>query len=329
MKKNYWLIAIFLLLGGFTAWYVLSGKKDEKSTLGWDRQFKVPVADIEKIFIAKRTGETTTIERDGDAWKVNGKWKAGKNITENLLEAVSNIELQYVPPPAALESLTKELASRGIKVEVYGKGGKKLKAYYIGGVTTNAEGTVAIMEGAEQPMVVHIPNMVGQIRTRYDSTGDDWRDKNIFSYKPEDIEAVSIEYPQQRNQSFRLFKNGSNWDVKPFYDNTPPSNKPVVKGKVEGFLMGFEALKAESFENTYAKKDSIRQMIPFSIVSVTDKKGEQRKAAFYPTFRLDKYTGERRSDIVERYFADVSTGDWMLTQHGVFKKIFWSYDAFF
>ena len=230
MKKNYLLIAIFLLMGGFTAWYLLSGKKDEKSTLGWDRQFKVAEADIEKIFIAKRTGETTTIERDGDGWKVNGKWKAGKNITENLLEAVCNIELKYVPPPAALNSMTKELASRGIKVEVYGKGNKKLKAYYIGGVTTTADGTVAIMEGSEQPMVTKIPQMDGQIRTRFDSSGDDWRDKNVFSYKPEDIESVSVEYPQQRNQGFRLFKNSGKWDVKPFYDNITPKNKPVIQG---------------------------------------------------------------------------------------------------
>lgn len=73
MKKNYWLIAIFLLLGGATAWYFGGGKQSSNSTLGWDRLFKVEEQDIQKIFIAKRTGETTTIERDGGGWKVNGQ----------------------------------------------------------------------------------------------------------------------------------------------------------------------------------------------------------------------------------------------------------------
>ncbi|MBK9015804.1 MAG: DUF4340 domain-containing protein [Saprospiraceae bacterium] len=328
MKKNYWLIAIFLLLGGATAWYFWGGKQSSNSTLGWDRLFKVEEQDIQKIFIAKRTGETTTIERDGGGWKVNGQ-KASKNAVENLLEAVTKLELQSVPPPAATDNVVKELASRGIKVEVYGNRDKKLKAYYIGGVTADARGTYAIMDGSEQPMVLQIPQMEGQIRSRFDLTGDDWRDRNVFSYKPEDIEAVSVEYPQQRNKSFKLKRSGQSWEVKPFYDNVPAINRPVSKGRVEGFLVGFGGLMAEGFENQYAEKDSIRMMIPFTVVSVTDVKGQERKAAFYPTYRKDKDTGERRSEVVERYFADVSTGDWMLTQHRVFEKIFWPYESFF
>ena len=94
-------------------------------------------------------------------------------------------------------------------------------------------------------------------------------------------------------------------------------------------MVGFGGLMAESFENQFAEKDSIRQIMPFSVISVTDIKGKELKAAFYPTYREDKNTGERRSEVVERYFADLSTGDWMLTQHRVFEKIFWPYEAFF
>lgn len=329
MNKNYWLIGIFLLLGGATAWYYLGGKKDAPSTLGWDRLFKVEEAEIQKIFIAKRTGETTTLERDGNSWKVNGQWKASKNAVENILEVVTSLELQSVPPPAATDNVVKDLAGRGIKVEIYGKRDKKLKTYYIGGVTANARGTYAIMDGSEQPMILEIPQMEGQIRTRFDLIGDDWRDRNVFSYQPEEIQAVSVEYPQQRNKSFKLKRNGDNWEIKPFYENVPAITRQISKGRVEGYLTGFGSLMAESFENEYAEKDSIRQIIPFSVVSVTDSKGKERIAAFYPTYRVDKYTGERRSEAVERYFADINNGDWMLTQHRVFEKIFWPYEAFF
>lgn len=328
MKKNYWLIAIFLLLGGVTVWYYLGGKKSEKSTLGWDRQFKVEEKDIQKIFLANRNGVQTTIQRDGNKWKTNGV-PASKNAVENLLEAVVNIQLQSVPPPAATAGIVKELAARGIKVEIYGKSDKKLKTYYIGGVTPDARGTYAILEGSEQPMVVEIPMMQGQIRTRYGMTGDDWRDKHVFEYQPEDIAEVSVEYPQLRNKSFNLKRDGSDWSIKPFYDNVPPINKPLVNGRVEGYLVGFKSLMAEAFQNDFDAKDSIRHTIPFTVISVTDKKGETRKVAFYPTFRTDKTTGEQRSEVVERYHADMSTGDWMLVQHRVFEKIFWPYDSFF
>jgi hypothetical protein len=329
MKKNYLLLVIFLLLAGSTAWYVLSGKKEDKNALGWDRLFKVPEAEIQKVFIAKRTGVTSTLERDGDHWKFNGQWRASKNAVENLLEAVSQMELAFVPAPAATDNIVKELAGHGIKVEVYGKGNKLLKAYYIGGVTNDGGGTVALMDGSEQPMIVKLPIMDGQVRTRFELAGDDWRDRHVFPYPADDITSVSIEYPTQRNQGFKLDKANGDWQVKPFYDNVPATNKPLSKGRVDGFLVNFETLMAETFDNDYAKKDSIRQMVPFSVISVKNKQGEERKAAFYSSYRINTETGERKTDVVERFFTDISTGDWMYTQYGVFKKVFWSYDMFF
>ena len=330
MKKNYWLIAIFLLLGGATAWYFFTQKSGETSTLGWDRKFKVENRDdIQKIFIAKRTGENTTFERSGDHWVVNGDSKASPNAMENLLEAVTTLELKYVPPATATTNVVKELAARGIKVEIFNKSGNKIKAYYVGGTTPDARGTYMILENAEQPMVMEIPAMEGQIRTRYDLTGDDWRDKTVFGYQPEQIQSVTVEYPQQRNKSFRLEREGSDFKILPFYGNTPPINRQVDKAGVEKFLVNFESLVAESYFNNYSKKDSIRQTIPFSIVAVSDIKGAEHKAAFYPTYNIDSKTGQRTSDIVERYYADVDSKDWMVTQHRVFQQIFWPYDAFF
>lgn len=330
MKKNYWLIAIFLLMGGATALYFVFGHKAEKSTLGWDRNFKVKLEDVHKIFIAKRTnGETFTLERSGKTWTVNGQWEVSAGAIDNLLEVVTSIELKFVPAAQATDNVVKELGSRGIKVEIYDRSGDKLKTYYIGGVTADARATYAIQEGSEQPMAVCIPQMDGQIRSRFDLTLDDWRSRELFNYTPEQIQAVSVEYPQQRSKSFRLQRQGSGFEVKPFYDNVPPINGKVQNGRVEGYLINFDGLLAESFSNNYAEKDSVRQMMPFSVVTLTDLKGQEKKVAFYPTYRTDTQTGERRSDIVERYFADVSTGDWMLTQHRVFEKIFWPYDAFF
>ncbi len=331
MKKNYILLLTFLVLGAGTVWYLNSKDSNvSANTLGWDRKFAVDdINEVHKIFIAKRSGETTTLERDGDHWLLNGKGRASKNAVENVLEVIADVTLKYVPPSAALDNIVKEIAARGIKVEVYNKKGDKLKAYYIGGVTVDVRGTYFIMEGSEQPMAVEIPQMEGQVRTRFELTGDKWRDRAFFDYEPEDIEAVSIEYPKQRNKSFKLKRTGSGFDVQPFYENQLPINRKVENGSVEGFLTGFDNLMAESFSNGYSKKDSVRQTVPFSVVSVTSTDGQETRAAFYPYYRKDTNTGERKADQVERFFADVSTGDWMLTQHRVFKDIFWAYDGFF
>ncbi len=331
MKKNYLLLLIFLLLGSATAWYLFSpDDKKTTNTLGWDRKFAVEdINEVHKIFIAKRSGETTTLTRNGNHWMVNGKHRASKNAVENVLEVVSDVTLKYVPPQAALDNIVKDIAARGIKVEVYNKSGEQLKAYYIGGVTSDARATFFIMENAEQPMAVEIPQMEGQLRTRFDITGDYWRDRTIFDYQPEDIESVSIEYPKQRNKSFKLQRNGDDFEVKPFYDNVPPINRAVQNGRVEGFLVNFENRMAESFDQGFAQKDSVRATIPFSTIYLKDTKGQEKTVSFYPFFKTDSKTKEKYTDIVERYYTDVNQEDWLLTQHRIFENIFWSYESFF
>ena len=331
MKKNYPLLFVFLLLGAGTVWYVLSNdEKKASNTLGWDRKFKVDnIEEVQKVFIAKRSGETITLTRKGGHWLQNGEYKVSSNAMENVLEVVGEVTLKFVPPKAALDNIVKQLAARGIKVEVYGKGDELLKSYYVGGVTPDARATYFIMEGSEQPMAVELPHMEGQVRTRFDLRGDDWRDRTVFEYQPEDIQAVSIEYPQQRNKSFKLQRKGDRFDVQPFYDNVQPTDRPVVDGLVEGFLVNFDKCMAESFDTEYAFKDSVRATIPFTIISLTDTKGEEKKTVFYPYYKMDAVTGERYTDVVERYFTEVDDKDWLLTQHRVFDDLFWSYQAFF
>ena len=141
MKKNYFLLLVFLLLGAGTGWYLLSKDTENTSTtLGWDRKFAVKnIDDVQKVFIAKRTGETTTLTRNGDHWLVNGQHKASPNAVENVLEVISDVTLKFVPPRPAYDNIVKEIAARGIKVEVYGRGDNLLKSFYIGGVTPDCK----------------------------------------------------------------------------------------------------------------------------------------------------------------------------------------------
>ncbi len=330
MKTYHYLIITFLLLGAATIVFLFTRIGQEKNTLGWDYRIKVDNEDdIHKIFLANRDGVTSTLERKDGYWLFNGQYKARPNAIENILEAVTKLEVQFVPSKAAMNNIVSELASRGIKVEIYNKSGKLLKSYYVGGVTADARGTYMIMEGSEQPLVMGLPLMEGQIRARYDLTGDDWRDRSVFAYEPEDIDSVSVEYPLQRNKSFRLYRKGSSFEVLPFYSNIPPIKKEVDMSSVEAYLLGFESLVAENFINDYEKQDSILQMIPFAVVGVSLRKGETKQVAFYPTYRPDAATGLPTAEVIERYFAATNEGDFLLTQHRVFEKIFRAYEGFF
>ena len=322
MKRTTLFLIIFLLLGAAATWYLLS-KPDEKTSLaGADRRFKVEnTDDIYKIFLADRRGAKTTLERKDGYWLYNGKYTARPNAMDNLLDAISRVEIQYKPPTAAVKNMITSLATEGIKVEIYNKSNKLLKSYYVGGATADELGTYMIIEGAEQPYVASIPGWVGNLRFRYNLTGDDWRDKTVFGEKFENIQSASVEYPKNRNLSFRLEREGKTYHITPFYETTPLIRRPYKAGSAERYLEGFRSLGAEAFENENPKRDSIQRLVPFSIISLKTTAGKEKMVRLFPLMT--------DSDQVERYLADVNGTDFMLVQQLVFGKILWGYDFFF
>jgi hypothetical protein len=320
---------LFLLLGGITLWLVM-GRGEQKTTYdASDRQFAVEDASsIQKIFLADRRGNTTTLEREGDHWIYNGKSRANPNIMSNLLQVITNVELQYIPSSAATEPLVEDLATNGIKVEIYGRNDNLLKAYYVGGVTPDERGTFMIMEGAEQPYVTHIPQMVGGLRVRYALQGDEWRDKALFRLNPENITYVSIEYPKQRNKSFILEKEGGKYTVRPFFEITPGEKQEIPESRALQYLVGYREVYAEAFENENPLRDDFRQRIPFAIMTVRRSNGKETKLRVHPA----KDRSAELADLnvrIERFLAEVEPGDdFMLLQERNIGQLMWAYKTF-
>jgi hypothetical protein len=327
MKKTLLLAALFLVLGG-GAWYALNKKSQTGSRNSWDMNFAVPnTKDIYKIFLADRNGRTATLERKEDDWLYNGKVRARPTAISTLLETIAQVNVWYIPPKNAEQSMIRSLAGEGVKVELYDKGGKLMKSYYVGGVTNDEHGTYMMMEGAEQPYVVHIPSFVGQLRVRYMLGDDQWSDRTIFREKPEEIESVTVEYPQRKSESFRLEKTGeAAYSVKPFFSTTPASKQPLRKGVPEAYLLTFESLGAEGFETDNPVRDSVTTLVPFVIVTLKKTDGEEKQVRFWP---LEIQQTREGMPYVHRYFAEVNKKDFLLIQEGVFGPIFRGYSFFF
>ena len=340
MNRTTWLLLSFFILGIIAIAYIYFNREDALMRgLKAERNFAVKdVSRLQKIFIAQRDGETTLLEKKGSEWLYNGKYKARPNAMENLLDAIQRVEIDHIPAKAAIKNIVNNLAGEGIKVELYESGEQPIKTYYIGSGTQDERGVYIIMDGFDQPFVCHIPGWEGNLRYRYNLRGDDWRDKTVFAEDPDNIQSVSIEYPKQKNRSFKLErKGGSSFDIRPFYEITPNLRLPYREGSAEAFLIGFESLVAEAFENETPAKDSVRQIVPFSVISVTNKQGKTTQAKLFPIFpesvmSLDPKTGQWISSdgaTVERYFVDHSSGDFMLIQDRVFRKVLRGLDFFY
>jgi hypothetical protein len=329
MNRTLLLVALFLVLGG-TAWYVLSYKNKQTGThVSWDMDFAVQnTEEIGKIFIADRKGRTATLEIKDKVWYYNGKYPARPTAVETLLETISKVRVLNIPPNGAVQNMIKELAVVGIKVEIYDRAGKGLKTYYIGGVTDGERGTVMLMDGAEQPYVVHIPGFIGQIRLPFRLGDDEWRDRAIFQEKAEKIQSVYVEYPQRKSESFKLEKTAeATYEILPYYNTTSKITSPRRKGVAEAYLVQFERLIAEAYETENPLRDSVKALVPFAVVTLKKEDGVEKKVRFWPVeveFRPDD--GQQ---FVARYFTDVNNEAFMLTQDRVFGPIFRGYNFFF
>lgn len=322
------LLILLFLLAGLIGWLFFRQGDDATTLAGQDRAFAVDnVNDIRKIFLADREGNTTTLARNGDTWQYNGQWQANPDAMRNLLDAIARIRIKYKPPEAMLPTMVRSLATRGIKVELYGSNDRLLKAYYVGGATPDERGTYIMMEGADQPYVGELANWEGNLRFRYSLTGDEWRDKTVFSVPMEDIQEVAIAYPRQQSESFRIRRSDQGFEVRPYYPGGPAEPVEVPRGKAEAFLNHFKFLGAEAFENENPVRDSILQLVPFSTVELQRTDGSRKVVRFFPV-RNPGSGPLPAGQAVRRYFADVDGADFMLVQHRVFQLIFWSYDAF-
>ncbi len=329
MKRTLLLAALFVVLGG-SAWYAFSLKNNKSGTrISWDMDFAVLNPDeIGKIFIADRKGQTATLERGKDQWTYNGKYKARPTAVQILLETINRINVRYIPPAQAVPFMVREIAADGIKVEIYDRKGKAMKTYYVGGITNDEHGTIMIMEGSEQPYVMHIPSFIGSLRVRYLVKEEDWRDRGVFTEKPEDIQEIKVEYPQQKSESFVLEKTGTaEFKVRPFFSTTPASKNPQRKGRAEGYLVQFENMAAEAFETTNPFRDSVLQLVPYALFTIKKTDGTEKFVRFWPT--QTDYFPDSGKPFVVRYFTDINKESFLLTQDVVFAPVFKGYSYFF
>jgi len=333
MKKTLILLILFLAIGGFT--FYLSTKKDTKTTLLTEaRNFAVEEIDqVHKIFIADRNGKNITLERKNDYWQLNRKHRANPNAVATLLNTIQKLKIKYTPPRTAIKNIINDIATNNIKVEIYNENDEQLKSYYVGGVTNDELGTHMIKTDAEEPFVTYVPGFEGSLRVRYMTEEIDWRDKAIFQEQLDNIEAVSVEYPKQKNKSFKIERTKSGFSLAPFYENTPTFNKPVAQGQIEKYLIGYERLVAENFANHYEERDSISNLLPFSIIRLKTKNEAEKIVKLHPIIKKSKegkiILSNQGTAIVEKYFADVNGEDFMLIQQLVFGKVLWGYESFY
>ena len=276
MKKNNLAIYITVALVVLIALLIMQKNNVLSGTKDYDDFAIEDTASISKIFIADPAGGDVTLVRGADrVWKVENKFDARKDAVNLLLKTFKQLEVYGKVSEESFETVVKNLAGHGMKVEVYLNEDKKpLKTYYIGSAISNKLGTYTLLEKngkkSDVPYITYVTTENGSIGSRFFTNANDWRDRTVFSYDPQKIRSIEIQHFNDTTTSFKITHLGdAQFEIENLATNETFS-LPTKDGI--SFFTSFKDVHYEYLDQKTPKNvmDSIYMTVPRTIITVVD-----------------------------------------------------------
>jgi hypothetical protein len=342
MKKNRPLIFILLFLALVAAFLV----SQNNSTTLQEKESGFAIADtslVTKIFIADKQEHSVLLEREGNGWKLNGKFDANPKMLEILLGTMHRVKVKAPVSLSIHNNVVSRMAAIGKKVEVYEMGYRinlfdkiKLfkherlaKVFYVGDATQDNQGTYMLMEGAERPYVVYLPSLRGFISTRFSPLEDDWKSHIVFSNKLIDIQSLAISFGEEPENSFKVEVKDArgNYEIVALSDGRKITNYDTLK--VLNLLTSFADLRYETRMNNIYAPEKIDSIIasPFLYeISINDRKKGENTVRMFKRNAVPDGLADGEGGLIpvdhDRFFALINDGeDFVLMQYFVFDKV--------
>jgi hypothetical protein len=308
-KKQLLYLALIILMAALI-WFLSS---DSKSTISLENNFAISdTASVSKIFIADRNGTTITLNRNEKNWVVNNKYGVRKDAINSILTTINQIRIQKQVSKNAFDNVIKNLATTGVKIEIYTNQDDPDKTYTIGSSTSNHLGSYMFLAGSETPFIVHIPSFNGFLSPRYGIQGNkisekDWRTTNIFSLKTEKISRVIVNHIQEPEKSFTLTTASMT------LLNNLGNEVSFNQENALQFLNAFKLLNCESFKDKKERKESATLLHELIVNNDT--------LRTYSIGNLKLVKDKEDNFTVKRMHATLNNGELMLIQDYVFNKV--------
>ena len=308
-KKQLFYLVLIILMAALI-WFLSTNKK---TTINVENNFAISdTASVSKIFIADRNGTTITLNRNEKNWVINNKYGVRKDAIRTILTTINQIRIQRPVSKNAFDNVIKNLATTGVKIEIYTNQDTPDKTYTIGSSTSNHLGSYMFLAGSETPFIVHIPSFNGFLSPRYGIQGNkisekDWRTTNIFSLKTEKISRVIVNHIQEPEKSFTLTTASMT------LLNNLGNEVSFNQENALQFLNAFKLLNCESFKEKKERKESATLLHELIVNNDTLRTYSIGNGKLIKD-KEDNFT-------VKRMHATLNNGELMLIQDYVFNKV--------
>ncbi len=280
MKKNLIALLFLFLLGG-AAYYFSSSEKANTLTSD-DTAFAVAdTSAVTKIYMADKKGNDILLERlDEDTWEVNRTYFARQDVIKTLLATMKELKVKAPVPKAAYNTVVKKIASLGTKVEIYTGGEDPSKVYYIGTPDLYHSGSYMLLEGADNPYLMHIEGQHGYLSPRYVMHEQDYRRNVIFNHDPRDIASISLNFPQEPQRNYAIHATNEFFEVRNSSGQVIPN---LDSTQLISYLNYFRKVNFEAVVNPSDPNniDSVFLTLPEFEMKLTDRSGKTTEVAGY------------------------------------------------
>lgn len=323
--KGVW-IGLAILLAAAVVFYFFGNKKSVSESPE-NLVFSVNnVEDITRIVMQNRNGLKVDLQKNDDKWTVNGKPAFNKQVAVFLNETVKKVAIRGPVAENYRNYVITQMASNAVKISIY-IGEKIVKTYYVGEADQLHKSTYIYMENSKTPYEGHIPGFDGYLTPRYHVIEEDWYDRILFDYKPEDLKQVEFNYHEKPSESFTMIRKGEDYFL---------NGEKIQQSKGKSFFALFRYIGFEGYPNylTQQTQDSIMLQKPMIDIIITENSGNENKLTIWRKGRdTDRTLYDSKGNILapdaERYFAKSNKiAPLLLIQDYVFGKLFLSKSSF-
>lgn len=216
---------------------------------------------------------STRLARREGYWALNDSLRAKPDAVNQLLTLLHRVRVSEPVHENARDNVFKYIKDDHIRVEVETADGEE-KVFYVGGEAPAGYGTMAYMEGADNPYLTELPGMRGYIKPFFNANPVAWREVILFDVPPQAAREIRVEFAGA-DSSFTLRKTPEGWQ---FSDGASPD--PAIMSRYLAQL-GRVPAQANVEQELPGKRDSLRAQPPFARFTITPETGAPTSVVVY------------------------------------------------
>lgn len=269
--KRIQLLFVFLLLTGVGAFFSL--QKNTETSSFKKEEISLAVGDtmgIEAIKIQRPSQAAVNLHKISlNEWRVNNKFEVRNQLVSFLFYGLNKLEVKRPISDNQKGLVKKELLADGIKVSI--RKGEKEETFIVKTNENDINSSYFLPSGSDDPVIVHVPGVKGDISQLLNLKEEDWRTRELFNSSPLSLKKVSLNYTEHKEDNFEVVSENSGFLVKGV------ENQDTLK--VKKYLEMFGYLNVDKF--IVEKKDSIEKVLsvskPYATLTIQDIHPEKSK----------------------------------------------------